>query len=298
MMMSDLTCFDQFFVNPTTIYSSWSDELSVSSGSFLPQQNNLIEPSIAKNTLLLEDQTTFNSGQLPCNTIAGFRAQNPTYNLAEDILIYSTVSKAKNKLSAKKMVAKRLGRSYSGILNRYHILKSLSEEEIKAIIDKNAYNEASANAIFVNIKRVSVGNSRGNTWKLSSFVENGIKGPEFELKKIEPNSAKNNSSGPPGKSESTDNSLQPQRKVSERRVSKKIVRGPYNTQTKKALEQIRGQGSLSLSNFLEELLTKGLQSSLFCPEDICENVYKKYRHPSRLIEKVIACASSSPTSEG
>lgn len=294
MLMSDPTCFNQFFVNPTATYSNWSDELSVSSEGYPVQQIFPVEGGLPKDPVMLEDLTTSNSGRLISNTATGARAQSPTYSLAEDVLIYNTVSKAKNKLSAKKMVAQKLGRSYSGILNRYHILKSLSAVEIQAILDKHARNEAAPDTIFVNIKRTPVGNTRKNTWKLVNFIENGVRGPELELKQVPSSPVK--TSGSSGHAESTDQSLQPQRKNSERKGSKKIVRGPYNTQNKKALEQIRGQGSPSISNFLEELLTSGLKAGLFLPEEICENVYQKYRHPSRLIEKVLECARENPGS--
>lgn len=290
--MSSTLCFELPVPNGSALSSAWGKELSVSSVTCLTPQRMTSDDIPFSGTFLEEDVGEWDPN-LPQERSAGTgRTASAMYSLADDYLIQSTVSKAKNKLSAKKLVAQKLGRSYSGILNRYHILKSLSPEERGAIADLYSQKEATADSVFLYIKRVRSDEGRKNAWQLTHIVENGSQKPVFADPKRCPTLSTSVSEASQTSPARPDSSPASQPKTAETAPAKKKIRGPYNTQHKRLLEQVRGQGSQKLSQFLKHYLQDSFQSGLFTSEDLCENVYVKHRHPSRLIEMVIECGTN------
>lgn len=290
--MSSTLCFELPVPNGSALSSAWGKELSVSSATCLTPQRVAADDGPFTGTFL-EEGTGLWDLDLPQEKSAG-TARNPNamYSLADDYLIHSTVAKAKNKLSAKKLVAQKLGRSYSGILNRYHILKSLTPEERGAIADLYLQKEATADSVFLYIKRVPSGQGRKNAWQLTHLIENGAQRPVLAERKCISTFSSSLNEGTQPSPDLTEPSLASRPKTAEAPPAKKKIRGPYVTQHKRLLEQVRGQGSQKLSQFLAHLLQDGFQSGLFKSEDLCENVFVKHRHAPRLIEMVIERGTS------
>lgn len=292
-MMSSTLCFELPVQNGSALSSAWGKELSVSSATCLTPQRRPSDDDPFSGTFLEEEMGLWDVDP-PVERSAGtVRNPNAMYSLADDFLIHSTVAKAKNKLSAKKLVAQKLGRSYSGILNRYHILKSLTSPERDALANLFVQKEATADSVFLNIKRAPAVEGRKKAWQLTHFVENGVQKPLFAPRTRKPSAEVFSLEGPLLCLDSTEPSLASRPKTAEAPPAKKKIRGPYNTQHKRLLEQVRGQGSQKLSQFLSHFLHDGFETGLFTSEDLCENVFVKHRHPSRLIEMVIECGHST-----
>lgn len=312
MSVSGVSCFNQFLVSNPLVQPNWADDCSLSYYESPSHHFDQVNASPFKSDPLLAEQTTYNSGKKQPAEAPDRRSQNPMYSVQEDALIYSKVFTAKNKLSAKKMVAAKLGRSYSGILNRYHILKSLPGPDLEALLARASRADPANVPVSAVIKREAGCGAKKATWRLAHFMSNGetieevVRSQPVDDWKLLAGDLV--APGPRPQSESQarsfqrslqalkpDQTSQPTTERS-RRIQKasantanaeRRVRGPYKTKQVRELERIRGQGSLQLSQFMSILITEGVAEGKFTCEDVLENVFEKHRHPSRLIETVL-----------
>ena len=315
MSISGVSCFNQFLVSNPLNLQAWADDNSVShfdSQSFRFGQSDRADQTPLKSDPLLADQTTYNSGKKMSESGQERRTHNPMYSLEEDVLIYSKVSASKNKLSAKKMVAAKLGRSYSGILNRYHILKSLPQADLTALMAKAAQAETGACNFSAVIKRAPGSDSRKSTWRLSHFQPRADQPedthPSTPLQSSEwgvlagelITGVSNPKTGLPPRPLLQPSNQSSAPKISKRRVRKvaapaapneKKVRGPYKTKQVRERERIKGLGSARTSDFLSILLAEGIGTESFTCEEVLENVFEKHRHSARVIETVLNCCA-------
>lgn len=294
MSVSGISCLNHFFAVYQEPNIIWSDNHSL---DFQPITDHDAAPksesSFQKSSELQAEQTTFKSGKKDSSDTIALAYKNTIYSLQEDIAILTRVSNAKNKLSAKKFVAQQLGRSYSGILNRYQILKNLSPAETEQLFEmaKSSENNPQIASISAVVKRTGDQGLRKCRWRLSHFLVNGVR-VELPAETVEKEPTEN-----PAIQSSKFHSPQ---KSKEKPIGKKLrkrecskisrpkIRGPYKTRHMRELEVIKGQGSELYSSFLINLLESGLQSKAFTPEEVLEGVFEKHRHSPALIETVLS----------
>lgn len=295
--MSGISCFNQFFVTNHSFQRSWSDDASVSCRS---ESGEWTDPSAGcaptKPDPIQADQTTYNSGKKNSTEANDRRLNSPMYSLAEDVLIYTKVSAAKNKLSAKKMVAHQLGRTYSGIMNRYQILKSLSPQELEHLLEKAREVEGTADpgSVSAVIKKMMCPETGRTVWRLSHYLANGFKivDPRLEATDPQPDSPL---ASPTVRTQDVligDRCKKVRKDESKTSQGQRKKRGPYKTKHLRELERVRGAGSDEHSQFLKALLEAGLEGRHFSCEEVLENVFEKHHHSHRMIEMVLEAGQS------
>lgn len=298
MSASEVPCSNQFFVTNQMFQQEWPEEASLSCQSVRPDWPALFpdQPSF-KNDEFHAEQTTYNSGTKVSAETNDRRASNPMYSLYEDALIYRKVATAKNKLSAKKMVALQLGRTYSGIMNRYQILKSLAPIELASLLEKadEVQRAEESTRISAVIKKVVCPGVQHPSWHLIHFLSDGFKVVDpicptavpAALQSALPSKVKTESvliEGRPKK-------IHKVKETKGESLSKK--RGPYKTKHVRELEQVKGQGSRETTQFLKSLMMAGVKRGLFSCEELLERVFEKHHHSRRMIEMVLEAGQKS-----
>lgn len=195
------------------------------------------------------------------------------YTLFEDFEILKEVSFSSDKLMAKQIIAKKFGRSFHSILNRFQILRQIPESDLYKIYLTGTFSDEIAKKTESMIIKACH----------NSFRLNSMNIPDFEYEQNDEKIAQNfvQKFKKTIKKESFNQNK-------ESKVNKRI----YKSRVSKPEIGIIGQGEICHTIFLKALLKKVLNEKTLSVDDLSKMMFRKVGKDSSIRDWIVDCSET------